>query len=48
MSNMIYESKDYKKTLFSALMDASELYGPNHLVVEDIAREPLSYRVISS
>lgn len=44
MSNMIYESKDYKKTLFSALMDASELYGPNHLVVEDIAREPLSYR----
>ncbi len=43
MSAMIFDTSDIRRTLFTALMDARALHGGKALVVEDIARAPLSY-----
>ncbi len=44
MTEMMFESSDYRRTLFQSLLDARRIQGPGHLVLEDIERRPLSYR----
>jgi len=44
MTGMMFESSDYRRTLFQSLIDARRTHGAGHLVLEDIERQPLSYR----
>jgi len=46
MENNIYTSFDKQKTLFSALLDASNNFGKQYKIIEDIGRQPTSYRKI--
>ncbi len=47
MTDMIFETCDYKMTLFEALVEARDQHGGKHPIIEDIERTPLSYdRVI--
>ena len=39
---MIFESSDYRKTLFQSLLDVRSLHGRRHVVAEDIDRKPLT------
>jgi acyl-[acyl-carrier-protein]-phospholipid O-acyltransferase/long-chain-fatty-acid--[acyl-carrier-protein] ligase len=39
----MFESSDYQKSLFTALIDASVIHGKRHKIIEDIERNPLSY-----
>jgi acyl-[acyl-carrier-protein]-phospholipid O-acyltransferase/long-chain-fatty-acid--[acyl-carrier-protein] ligase len=43
MSDMMFETGHHEKTLFSALLDARQIHGGQHKVLEDIRRIPLSY-----
>ncbi|MEI7669431.1 MAG: acyl-[ACP]--phospholipid O-acyltransferase, partial [Pseudomonadota bacterium] len=43
MSQMMFESSNYKRTLFTSLVNAKEIHGRNHIIVEDVDRKPLSY-----
>ncbi|TFH49757.1 MAG: acyl-[ACP]--phospholipid O-acyltransferase, partial [Lysobacterales bacterium] len=43
MSNMVFESSNYRKTLFSSLLDARKVHGGKHVVFDDIQREPMNY-----
>jgi len=44
MTQMMFATSNYRKTLFDALLDAKHIHGGRHPVVEDIERRPLSYR----
>jgi len=44
MSEMMFDSTDYRKTLFSALLTAREVHGGSQIIAEDIERKPLSFR----
>ena len=44
MTGMMFESSDYRRTLFHSLLDAMEIHGPGHRVLEDVERSPASYR----
>ena len=44
MTEMLFESSDYKKTLFSSLLDVAKIHGQNHKIIVDVEREPLSYK----
>jgi len=44
MSQMIFESNDYKQTLFSSLLAARATHGGNHIIAEDVERVPFTYR----
>ena len=46
MKNNIYTSFDKQKTLFSALLDAGNNFGKQYKIIEDINRQPISYRKI--
>lgn len=43
MTQMMFETSNYQRTLFQALLDARKRHGGNHQVVEDIQRQPLDY-----
>ncbi len=43
MSQMIFETCDYRRTLFDAVLDARAIHGGNHPVLEDVERKPMSY-----
>ena len=43
MSNMIFESSDYRRTLFASLIDSRAVHGSRHVVLEDYERRPLGY-----
>jgi len=43
MSNMVFESSNYRTTLFSSLLDARKVHGGKHIVFDDIQRRPASY-----
>ena len=43
MSNMVFETGNHRQTLFAALLDAREIHGGGHILLEDIQRKPLSY-----
>ncbi len=44
MTDMIFESSDYRKTLFQSVLDAEVIHGGGHLIIVDVERKPLSYR----
>lgn len=44
MTEMLFESSDYKKTLFSSLIDAAKIHGKDHKIIVDAHRKPLSYK----
>lgn len=44
MTNMMFETSDYRRTLFHSLIDARDIHGAKHIVLEDIKREPVAYR----
>lgn len=44
MSNMLFESSDYRKTLFQSVLEARCIHGGRHVVAEDIERKPMNYR----
>ena len=46
MENNRYTSFDQQKTLFSALLDASNNFGKQYEIIEDIYRKPTNYRKI--
>ena len=46
MSEMIFETGNYKQTLFSALLEARTIHGGKHTVAEDLERKPLSYNAL--
>jgi len=41
---MMFDSTDYRKTLFSALLAAREIHGGGQIIAEDIERKPLTFR----
>ena len=43
MTGLIFESSDYRSTLFRSLLDARHTHGAAHPVVEDTERKPLGY-----
>jgi acyl-[acyl-carrier-protein]-phospholipid O-acyltransferase / long-chain-fatty-acid--[acyl-carrier-protein] ligase len=44
MTEMLFESSDYKKTLFSSLLDAAKIHGKNHPIIVDVERKELTYK----
>ncbi len=46
MSEMIFESSDYRKTLFQGLLDARAVHGRRHPVVVDVERKPMNYQAL--
>jgi acyl-[acyl-carrier-protein]-phospholipid O-acyltransferase/long-chain-fatty-acid--[acyl-carrier-protein] ligase len=44
MTEMLFESSDYKKTLFSSLLDAKKIHGKNHKIIVDVQRQELTYK----
>ena len=44
MSNMIFATSETDSTLFQALLDAKDINGGQRPIVEDIKREPLTYK----
>jgi acyl-[acyl-carrier-protein]-phospholipid O-acyltransferase/long-chain-fatty-acid--[acyl-carrier-protein] ligase len=43
MSQMLFDSSDYKKTLFQSVIDQSHIHGRNHIIAEDALRKPINY-----
>ncbi len=43
MTEMMFATSNYHRTLFQALLDARKVHGGKHLIIEDIQRRPLSY-----
>lgn len=43
MSQMLFDSSDYKKTLFSSIIDQSHIHGRKHIIAEDAMRKPINY-----
>jgi acyl-[acyl-carrier-protein]-phospholipid O-acyltransferase / long-chain-fatty-acid--[acyl-carrier-protein] ligase len=40
---MIFETSNYRQTLFRSLIDAVKVNGKKHIIVEDVERVPLNY-----
>ena len=43
MSQMMFDSSNYHRTLFSSLLTARSIHGRRHIIAEDIERKPVSY-----
>lgn len=43
MTEMMFATSNYRRTLFQALLDARRVHGGRHRIAEDIQRRPLSY-----
>lgn len=43
MSDLIFETCDFQRSLFEGLVEARKTHGGKHLIVEDTDRNPLSY-----
>ncbi|MBF0309406.1 MAG: acyl-[ACP]--phospholipid O-acyltransferase [Magnetococcales bacterium] len=43
MSDMMFETSNWRRTLFEALLEARHIHGGRAAVVEDIGRKPLTY-----
>lgn len=43
MSQMLFDSSDYKKTLFASVIDQSHIHGRKHIIAEDAMRKPINY-----
>jgi len=43
MSQMLFDSSDYKKTLFQSVLDQSHIHSRRHVIAEDATRKPINY-----
>ena len=43
MTGMMFETSNFDRTLFQALLDARKVHGGDHSVIDDIQRKPQSY-----
>ncbi len=43
MSQMLFDSSDYDKTLFQSVLDQSHIHGRKHVIAEDAMRKPINY-----
>ena len=43
MSEMLFDSSDYKKTLFQSIIDQAHIHGRKHIIAEDALRKPINY-----
>ena len=43
MTEMMFATSNFRRTLFAALLDARRVHGGAHVIVEDIERKPLTY-----
>jgi acyl-[acyl-carrier-protein]-phospholipid O-acyltransferase/long-chain-fatty-acid--[acyl-carrier-protein] ligase len=43
MTEMMFATSNYRRTLFGALLDARRVHGGRHVIVEDVERVPLTY-----
>jgi acyl-[acyl-carrier-protein]-phospholipid O-acyltransferase/long-chain-fatty-acid--[acyl-carrier-protein] ligase len=43
MTEMMFATSNYRRTLFGALLDARRVHGGRHAIVEDVERAPLTY-----
>ena len=43
MTEMMFATSNYQRTLFRALLDARRVHGGRHVIVEDVERVPLTY-----
>src|SRR5262249_30278668 len=43
MSEMVFETCDYRRALFDALLEARTIHGGNRPIIEDVRRQPLTY-----
>lgn len=44
MTEMMFATTHYQRSVFRAVLDAMRLHGPKHIVVEDIQMQALNYR----
>lgn len=44
MTEMLFDSSHYRKPLFTSVLQAMKIHGPNHVIADDVKREPLTYR----
>ena len=43
MTEMMFATSNYRRTVFGALLDARRVHGGRHVIVEDVERAPLTY-----
>ena len=43
MSDMLFETSHYRRTLFESLLNCRHIYGKKHIVAEDFQRQTLTY-----
>jgi acyl-[acyl-carrier-protein]-phospholipid O-acyltransferase / long-chain-fatty-acid--[acyl-carrier-protein] ligase len=43
MTEMMFATSNYRRTLFEALLDARRVHGGGHVIAEDIERKPITY-----
>lgn len=48
MTEMLFESSDYKKILFQSLIDAKKIHGGSHQIIVDVERKPITYSQLIS
>jgi len=48
MTDMMFATSNYQRTIMEGVIDAQRISGADHLIVEDIERRPLSYRQLLS
>ncbi len=46
MTEMMFETSNYQRTIFSALLDARGVHGGRHVVLEDVSRKRLNYNAL--
>jgi len=46
MTEMMFATSNYHRTLFGALLDARRVHGGRHVVIEDVERVPLTYNAL--
>jgi acyl-[acyl-carrier-protein]-phospholipid O-acyltransferase/long-chain-fatty-acid--[acyl-carrier-protein] ligase len=43
MTDMMFATSNYRRTLFEALLDARHVHGGRHVIAEDIERKPITF-----
>lgn len=46
MTDMVFETSNYKTSLFDRLLDARKIHGGKHIIAEDIQRTPIDYNTL--
>jgi acyl-[acyl-carrier-protein]-phospholipid O-acyltransferase/long-chain-fatty-acid--[acyl-carrier-protein] ligase len=46
MTEMMFATSNYRRTLFGSLLDARRVHGGSHVIVEDVERVPLTYNAL--